>query len=100
MQYGAQRAGAKTEVSAMVAVVEGIYKEGKLELLEQPEGLPEGRVRVVLYPEDSSGPEPRYLQPGKYKSGKMSTLEDFKEAEWHGEPEFNEQGRDRARPLQ
>ena len=32
----------------MPAMVSGIYKQGKIELLEIPEGLREGRVRVML----------------------------------------------------
>jgi hypothetical protein len=26
---------------------------------------------------------------GKYHTGRMSTLEDFESAQWHGEPEFD-----------
>ncbi|HZP85153.1 MAG TPA: hypothetical protein VFB21_26255 [Chthonomonadaceae bacterium] len=74
----------------MTAIVEGIYKEGKVELLETPVGLREGRVRVILTEEPEEKPAPRYLQRGKYKGGRMSTLEDFKEAEWHGEEEFDD----------
>ncbi len=74
----------------MTAVVEGIYKQGKLELLETPKGLREGRVRVVLIEEETPKPEPRYLEYGKYKGEKDITLEDFKDAEWHGEPEFDD----------
>ncbi|HZT40935.1 MAG TPA: hypothetical protein VFA07_02035 [Chthonomonadaceae bacterium] len=35
--------------------------------------------------------KPCYLTPGKYDNngGRMSTHEDFKEAEWHGEEELN-----------
>jgi hypothetical protein len=74
----------------MTAIVAGIYRQGKLELLETPTGLREGRVRVVLTEEPEQKPEPRYLVRGKYKGERMSTLEDFKEAEWHGEEEFED----------
>ena len=74
----------------MTAIVAGIYRQGKLELLEKPTGLREGRVRVVLTEESEQKPEPRYLVRGKYQGGRMSTLEDFKEAEWHGEEEFDD----------
>jgi hypothetical protein len=74
----------------MTALVTGIYKEGKIELLETPAGLREGHVRVLVLDEPERRPEPRYLQRGKYGSdpGAMSTLEDFKGAEWTGEEEF------------
>jgi hypothetical protein len=70
--------------------VEGVYKDGKIELLEIPEGLREGRVRIIVLPEPTAKPEPRYIEFGKYKGGKETTLEDFKEAEWHGEEEFDD----------
>ena len=74
----------------MTAVVAGIYKQGKLELLEKPVGLREGRVQVVLIEEPEPKPEPQYLVFGKYKGDYDTTLEDFKEAEWHGEEEFDD----------
>lgn len=74
----------------MTTMVTGIYKDGKIELLETPAGLPEGRVRVLLMPEEQPKPAPRYLVRGKYKGEKDTTLEDFKDAEWHGEEEFDD----------
>ena len=73
----------------MTAIVEGIYKEGKLDLLQTPTGLPEGHVRVILIALGPPKLPPHYLTFGKYQTGQMSTLEDFKDAEWHGEPEFD-----------
>lgn len=76
----------------MTASVTGIYKEGKIELLEAPPGLREGLVRVLVLEEPERKPEPRYLQRGKYGAdpAKMSTLEDFKDAQWSGEQEFED----------
>lgn len=74
----------------MTVTVEGVYKDGKIELLEIPKGLPEGRVRVVVVPEIATNAAPRYLVRGKYKGDKDPTLEDFREAEWHGEEEFDD----------
>lgn len=73
----------------MTATVSGIYKEGKIELLDIPQGVPEGRVRVVVTVEqETPKPEPRYLEFGKYPGD--TPLEAFKEGEWHGEPEFDD----------
>jgi hypothetical protein len=74
----------------MTAIVSGIYRGGKLELLETPTGLREGRVRVVLIEEEERTSPPQYLTYGMFKDcpGPMSTEESFKEAEWHGEEEF------------
>lgn len=74
----------------MPTLLEGMYKEGKIELLEPPVGLREGRVRLLLIEEPEQKPEPRYLVFGKYKGDRETTLEDFKEAEWHGEEEFDD----------
>jgi hypothetical protein len=74
----------------MTAIVEGFYKQGKIELLETPAGLPEGRVRVIVIAEEQARPAPCYLTFGKYQTGSMSTLEDFQDGEWHGEEEFDD----------
>lgn len=68
----------------MSTTVAGIYKDGRIELLETPTGVREGRVLVTLVEMDKSSTAPRYLEPGKYQTGRMSTAEDFKIAEWHG----------------
>jgi hypothetical protein len=77
----------ETKVTAIVA---GVYKQGKVELLETPMGLREGRVRVVLIEDEERAPARHYLVRGKYKGGLDTTLEDFKDAEWHGEEEFDD----------
>jgi hypothetical protein len=74
----------------MTAIVSGIYKQGKVELLEARAGLREGCVRVVLTEEEEPKPAPRYLQRGKYKGDHDTPPEAFIEAEWHGEPEFDD----------
>lgn len=78
-----------TKVDTMTAIVEGLYKEGKIELLQAPVGLPEGRIRLILIAQDPPKPPSCYLTYGKYQ-GEKSTLEDFKDAEWHGEKEFDD----------
>src|ERR1043166_9510883 len=72
----------------MPAVVTGIYRDGKIELLEPLKGIREGRVRVTLVEEVEPKSEPRYLQFGKYKADRDTPPEAFEEAEWHGEPEL------------
>ena len=73
----------------MVVTVEGVYTDGNLELLDKPNGIRNGRVSVTLTEEEAK-PEPKYLQRGKYAGGPDCTLEDFKIAEWHGEPKFDD----------
>lgn len=71
----------------MPVSVAGIYKNGQIELLEKPDGIQEGPVRVILVENGPSKPAPRLLERGKYRhSGHpMSRDEDFTMAEWRGE---------------
>ena len=69
----------------MTAIIEGLYKDGKIDLLETPSGLPEGPVRVIIIAGAQAKQPPRYLTFGMYQSGRMSTLEDFQDADWRGE---------------
>ena len=74
----------------MTAIVEGVYKQGHIELVQAPHNLPDGPIRIILIAQ----PQPKRpscpLTFGKYRTGRLSTLEDFKDAEWHGEAEFDE----------
>jgi hypothetical protein len=72
----------------MTTIVEGFYKQGKIELQEIPTGLQEGPVRVILMAQEPSKPPPTYLTFGMYP-GDTSTLGDFRDAQWHGEEEFD-----------
>ncbi len=74
----------------MTAIFEGFYKQGNIELLETPSGLQAGPVRVIVIAKDQPKPPSSYLTFGKYQTGRMSTLEDFQDAEWHGEKEFDD----------
>ena len=65
----------------MTAIVAGIYKNGKLELLERPVGLKEGPVQVLLTEQPGEKLATQYLLPGKYGQDN-STLEDFADSEW------------------
>jgi hypothetical protein len=68
----------------MTTILEGFYKQGTIELLHTPSDLQEGRVRVIVIADDQHKPPPSCLRFGKYSAGRMSTLEDFKDAAWHG----------------
>lgn len=74
----------------MTTIVSGMYKNGKVDLLETPSGLHEGRVRVVLISEDNVPLSTCLLTYGKYSSGQMSKLDDFHDAEWQGDPKHEE----------
>lgn len=76
----------------MSAIVDGLYKQGKIELLQLPSGVPEGLVRVLVMPEPQGPkPPPRMMAFGMYP-GDHSTLDDFEIAEWHGGKEWDDAG--------
>jgi hypothetical protein len=72
----------------MTAILEGSYKQGKIELLGTPPAFPEGHVRVIVIAEKQPQPPPCHLTFGKYQTGRKSTLAAFADAEWHGEEGF------------
>lgn len=71
----------------MLLTVEGRYKDGKVELSESPPGVAEARVIVTFLPAASPPPARRMMQLGQFAGPNMSTEEDFRLAEWHGEAE-------------
>jgi hypothetical protein len=66
----------------MTAVVSGIFAKGKLELLESPTGIHDGKVRVIVIQESEPRTATTQMQYGKYRSGTMSTEDDFAVAQW------------------
>ena len=78
----------------MLTTVEGIYKNGRVELLENPSDVQEVPVLVTFLESKPikapvKAPE-QMLQYGKYAGSIRSTEGDFKIAEWNGEPEFDD----------
>jgi hypothetical protein len=70
----------------MTTIVEGVYKQGKIELADPPADLPEGPVRVIVIPQDGRPkPPPRMMTFGMFRGDRMSTLDDFKFTEWERE---------------
>ena len=76
----------------MLTTIEGIYKNGKVELLEEP-GLAEERRVLVTFLEnktDGSAMVPKkgqMLRAGMFPQLRDLTDEDFKAAEFHGDPD-------------
>ena len=74
----------------MTVVVEGLYQHGKIELLQAPEGIARRAIRLIMISQEPTKPPPRMLTFGMFGGGVETTLEDFKDAEWHGEEEFDD----------
>lgn len=68
----------------MSQTIEGVYRNGKIELAKIPKDLREGPVRITLVETLPRGTEPKFLQYGKYQTGRLSTEMDFRDAEWRG----------------
>ncbi len=72
----------------MTATVAGVLKDGQLVLDEKPAGLRDGRVRVVLIQDERDAAPSQPIRFGMFPGGPDTTPEDFREAEFHGEAEF------------
>jgi hypothetical protein len=71
----------------MLLTVEGTYKDGKVELAETPAGVKQARVLVTFLAPEIGVPSHRHMIYGQFAGEPMSTEEDFRIAEWHGEAE-------------
>ena len=74
----------------MMQSVKGIYRDGKVELLEPPAGIAEGGEVIVTFVEAKPKDKPsKMMRLGMFSSEKtgraLSTEEDFKMAEFHGD---------------
>jgi hypothetical protein len=71
----------------MITTVEGVYKQGKIELLELPVGVQEARVLVTFLTQAINASPRRRMVYGQFAGARMATEDDFKIAEWRGEAE-------------
>lgn len=71
----------------MLTAVKGTYKDGKAELSETPPDIKEADVVVTFLGNGEKTRKPQMLQFGKYAGGRETTEEDFKIAEFHGDPD-------------
>ncbi len=71
----------------MLLTIEGIFKDGKVELSETPQGLREARVLVTFLGPAEARPRPQIMRFGQFSGPeeKMSTEQDFRGAEWRGD---------------
>ena len=68
----------------MLLTVEGIYKDGKVELAEMPAGVKQAKV-LVTFLQSETNTLPRLMVYGQFAGERMSSEEDFLIAEWRGE---------------
>ena len=69
----------------MLQAIEGIYKNGKIELTEVPTGISESRVIVTFLQPESTPQAMTIMQFGMFAGLNQSTQEDFQAAEFRGD---------------
>jgi hypothetical protein len=71
----------------VLQAIEGIYKDGKVELTERPEGISEGRVIVTFLSAHAAPKNTTLMTFGMFSGANQSTEDDFKLAEFTGDTE-------------
>ncbi|MBW4444339.1 MAG: hypothetical protein KME10_24585 [Plectolyngbya sp. WJT66-NPBG17] len=70
----------------MLKAVEGVYKNGMIQLCETPEGVAESRVIVTFLAEKTAPNAPQLVKRGMFPGEIKTNEEDFQMAEFHGDP--------------
>jgi len=68
----------------MLLTVEGVYKDGRVDVAEKPVGIKQAKVLVTFLTTETM-PAHRLIAYGQFIGKRMSSEEDFLIAEWHGE---------------
>ncbi|MEH2434063.1 MAG: hypothetical protein V7K25_07390 [Nostoc sp.] len=71
----------------MLQSIEGVYKNGNIELSELPSDLSESRVIVTFLEPKKPQDKRQIMQLGMFSGNKQSTEKDFKISEFHGDAE-------------
>jgi hypothetical protein len=70
----------------MLTTVEGVYEDGQVELNEQPRGVRKAKV-LVTFLDDQEESTSQMMELGVFAGPIETSEEDFKLAEWHGDPD-------------
>ncbi len=73
----------------MLQSIKGIYKEGKIELLETPNNLEESQVIITFLTSQPVQKEQKFMYFGMCRGTNQSSDEDFSLAEFHGDSDDN-----------
>mgnify|MGYP001598661741 CR=1 FL=1 len=69
----------------MLQTIQGIYRNGKIELAEVPQNITESQVFVTFLTSQSVSLDSQLMSFGMFLSSQQSTESDFKDAEFHGD---------------
>lgn len=68
----------------MLLTIEGIYKDGKIEVVEKPAGVKQAKVIITFLSPDTTAKHHRMVY-GQFAGKRVSTDKDFLMAEWRGD---------------
>ncbi|MDF5737633.1 MULTISPECIES: hypothetical protein [unclassified Nostoc] len=68
----------------MLQTIQGIYRNGKIELAEVPQNITESQVFVTFLTSQSVSLDSQLMSFGMFSGSQQSTESDFKDAEFHG----------------
>jgi hypothetical protein len=66
----------------VLQAIEGIYKDGKVELAERPQGISESRVIVTFLSAHAPSNTTKFMTFGMFSGANQSTDDDFKLSEF------------------
>ena len=69
----------------MLQTIQGIYRNGKIELAEIPQDITESQVFVTFFKPQSVSRASQFMSFGMFSGSQQSTEADFRDAEFNGD---------------
>lgn len=69
----------------MLQTIQGIYRNGKIELVEIPQDITESQVFVTFLKPESVSITSQFMSFGMFSGSRQSTDADFKDADFNGD---------------
>ena len=69
----------------MLQAIQGIYRNGKVELAEIPQDIMESQVFVTFFKPQSASLASQFMSFGMFSGSQQSTESDFRDAEFNSE---------------
>ena len=69
----------------MLQTIQGIYRNGKIELAEIPQDITESQVFVTFFKPESASRASQFMSFGMFSGSQQSTEADFRDAEFNGD---------------
>ena len=69
----------------MLQTIQGIYRNGKIELAEIPQDITESQVFVTFFKPETVSRASQFMSFGMFSGSQQSTEADFRDAEFNGD---------------